>query len=228
MPRILVTGHNGYVGSRLIKRLEDTYTVEGSLLNAVLPDVEVVYHLAAYASVFESWNRPVDYMENLRTTVRLVHAYPNAKIIHASTCAAENPEASPYAFSKKVSADYLKMYHKNWVNLIFPNIFGDSPRSVVDIFRKKQEPQIWGDGLQVRDYVHVDDIVEALVRAKNWNSGEYSLGSGVGITVKEIAEATGKPITYAPGVKEQREAVIPNTTPDGWKPTINVLEYVKT
>jgi nucleoside-diphosphate-sugar epimerase len=120
----------------------------------------------------------------------------------------------------------LKQYHKNWVNLIFPNIFGNSPRSVVDLFRNATEPVIWGDGLQVRDYVHVDDIVEALVQAKDWDSGQYSLGSGKGTTVLELAEATGKPFTHAPGVKEQREAIIPNTSPS-WKPSIDVIEYVK-
>lgn len=224
---ILITGHRGYVGSRLLKKIPNALTVEGNLLSTVLPDVDVVYHLAAYASVPESWNRPVDYMENLRTMVRLVHAYPNARIIHAATCAAENPEASPYAFSKRVAADYMKWYHKDWVNVVFPNIFGDSPRSVVDIFRRKDELTIWGDGLQVRDYVHVDDIVEGLLKAKDQPSGEYSLGSGVGVTVLDIAKATGKPFTHADAVKEQREAVIPNTMP-GWKPTINVLEYVKT
>ena len=224
--RILITGHKGYVGSRLLKRLPDAMTLTGDIASAVLPDADVVYHLAAYASVPESWNRPVDYMENLRTTVRLVHAYPNAKIIHAATCAAENPEASPYAFSKRAAADYLKQYHKNWVNLVFPNIFGESPRSVVDLFRKAKEPVIWGDGLQIRDYVHVDDIVEALVKAKDWDSGEYSLGSGKGITVLELAEATGKPFSHVDGVKEQREAIIPNTSPN-WRPSIDVIEYVR-
>lgn len=223
--KILITGHKGYVGSRLLKRFPEAMVLNGDIMSATLPDADIVYHLAAYASVFESWNRPVDYLENLRTTVRLTHAYPNAKIIHAGTCAAENPEASPYAFSKRAAADYLKMYHKNWTNLIFPNIYGDSPRSVVDIFKRKDELTIWGDGLQVRDYVHVDDIVEALVRAKDWESGEYSLGSGKGTTVLELAQATGKPINYADAVKEQREAIIPNTTPD-WKPTVDVLEYI--
>lgn len=224
---LLVTGHKGYVGSRLLKKLPEAQIVEGNLLNAALPDADVIYHLAAYASVPESWNRPVDYMENLRTTVRLVHAYPNAKIILASSCVNANPESSPYAFSKRVAADYMKLYHNNWVNLIFPNIFGDSPRSVVDIFRKSDELTIYGDGQQIRDYVHVDDIVQALVKARDWSSGEYGLGSGKGTALIDIAKATGKPINFKEARKEQREAIVPNTAPN-WEPTVDVLEYVKT
>ncbi len=239
MDKIVITGHKGYIGSRLLKKFPDAMVLEGNILSATLPDADVVFHLAAYASVPESWNRPVDYMENLRTTVRLTHAYPNAKIILASSCVNENPESSPYAFSKRVAADYLKLYHKNWVNLIFPNIFGESPRSVVDIFKRAKELKINGDGLQVRDYVHVDDIVEALCKAQNWPPGEYSLGSGIGTTVLDIAKATGKPYSHVEGVREQREAVIPNTTPivsiagsslsakHDWQPTINVLEYAQ-
>lgn len=246
MSKVLITGHQGFIGRRLTKRLKDISCPpgayesakmgdeilfiareEGNLTQATLPDADIVFHLAAYASVEESWKRPVDYMDNLRTIVRLVHAYPNAKIILASSCVNKNPESSPYAFSKRVAADYLKMFHKNWVNLLFPNIFGDSPRSVVDIYRKNTELTIFGDGEQIRDYVHVDDLVGALVLSQEWECGEYSLGSGVGVSVKQLAEATGKPITYGPARLEQREAVIPNTSPN-WKPKINVLEYVKT
>lgn len=223
--KVLLTGDKGYIGSRLKKKFPDALTLEGNIMSAVLPDADVVFHLAAYASVPESWNRPVDYMENLRTTIRLTHAYPNAKIILASSCVNANPESSPYAFSKRVAADYLKTYHTNWVNLIFPNIFGDSPRSVVDIYKNSKELKIYGDGLQVRDYVHVDDIVEAIYKAQNWPLGEYSLGSGIGTTVLDIAKATGKPYVHVDAVKEQREAVIPNTAVD-WRPIINVLDYV--
>ena len=217
--RILITGGKGYVGSKLANKFDDVYVTDyddGNLVSCPLPDADIIYHLAAHASVEESWNRPIDYMDNLRTTVRLIRDYPNAKIIYANTCSTLDPSSSPYGFSKWAADEYLQRFHKNWVSLMFPNIFGDSPRSVVDIFKNSDSLTIFGDGLQVRDYVHVDDIVEALVLAKDWDKGQYRLGSNKGVAVCELATATGKRIKFAPAR---------NTTPN-WKPKIDVIKFL--
>ncbi len=227
--RILITGMSGAVGSRLaLKFLDDKIigidTKDGqNLLTCELPeDIDLVYHLAAHASVEESWKDPVRNMENITTTVRLAHFYPNAKIIYASSCATINP-ASPYGFSKKGGHDYLKLFHSNSVICMFPNIYGTG-RSVVDFFKGKDKVNIYGDGTHKRDYVHVDDIVEGLVKAKEWPAGEYALGSGNVHTVLELAE--GKEVVFLPERKEATESLIPNTTPN-WSAKIDVLEYLK-
>lgn len=223
---LLITGHKGFIGSRLAANFTDFIGIDTrdgkDILTCELPDgVDTIYHLAAHASVEDSWKDPVRELENIATTVRLAHRYPKAKIIFASTCASINPN-SPYGFSKKCAADYLKTFHENSVILVFPNIFG-GPRSVVDIFKGKEEVTIYGDGLQVRDYVHVDDIVKGLVKSAHWATGEYQMGSTIGTTVLQLAE--GKKINWQPARKEQREAILRNDTPD-WKPEINVFEYL--
>jgi hypothetical protein len=63
--------------------------------------------------------------------------------------------------------------------------------------------------------------------AQDWKPGEYDMGTGKGTTIKEIAEATGKSIIYEdarPG--ELHSSILRNTTPN-WKPTIDVLDYVR-
>ena len=227
MSNILITGHKGFIGSKLAKYFDDFIGIDTKngqdLLTCELSkDVDIIYHLAAHASVEDSWKDPLRNMENLLTTVRLSHSYPNAKIIYANSCAAIDPD-SPYGFSKKCGADYLKKFHPNSVILIFPNIYGVGGRSVVDIFKGKEEVTIYGDGLQVRDYVHVDDIVKGLFKAKDWEAGEYSIGSGISTTVLDLAK--GKTVNFAPARKEQREAIVPNTTPD-WEATIDVIDYI--
>ena len=223
---ILITGFKGNIGSKL-SLLFDNFvgidTKDGKdLLTCELPEgVRTIFHLAAHAPVEWSWQDPVRTIENLASTVRLVHQYPDAKIIFASTGASIDP-ITPYGFSKWACNEYLKRFHKHAVILYFPNIFG-IPRSVVDIFKDREEVTIYGDGLQTRDYVHVDDIVSGLYKAKDWEPGEYFLGSGIETNLIQLAE--GKEVKFKPPRKEARESVLPNTTPN-WKPTINVLDYI--
>lgn len=227
--RILITGHSGAVGSRLAKRLEMEHEVVGidtkdgeNLMTCKLPEnIDLIYHLAAHASVEESWKDPVRNMENITTTVRLAHAYPDVPIIYASSCAVYDP-ASPYGFSKKGGHDYLQLFHPNSIICVFPNIYGTG-RSVVDFFKGKDRVTIFGDGMHRRDYVHVDDIVEGLVKAKKWDSGVYHMGGGQIHTAVDFAE--GKEVNFQPERKEAIESIIPNTTPN-WEPTINVMDYL--
>lgn len=236
--RILITGHKGFVGSRLYERLlKEGHSVEGldaqcreNLLTCELPEnLDVIYHLAAHKSVEESWTNPGKYLENLRTMARLVHHYPDAKIIHSSSCAGDWPVASPYGFNKFAASKYLEAFHKNYVDLVFPNIFGglQKQNSVVDTFKNAETLRV-DDPSIIRDYVHVDDIVEGLYKALLWPTGRYSMGSGKGTTTLELAQATGKDfVVGAPrsGGKEPKESVVPNTTPD-WEAQVDVLGYI--
>lgn len=227
---ILITGHMGFIGSKLRERLKHL-DVKGidirdghNLLTCDLPeDVSLIYHLAAQSDVVASWEDPTHDTDNIRMTVRLVHEYPNAKIVYANSCASID-RVSPYGFSKWASAEYLKRFHKRWVSCVFPNVYGEGSRSVVDLFRGKSEVTVYGDGKQTRDYVHVDDIVTGLVLASEWPVGEYFMGSGESTTVLKLAE--GKEVKFAPARKEPYEVSVPNTTPN-WKPTIDLFSYLK-
>src|SRR3990167_10494283 len=176
--RVLITGHLGYIGLYLFQKLGDKVIGvdlrEGyNLLTCELPDnIDLIYHLAAQSSVESSWHDPLHDLDNIRITARLVHAYPNAKIIYANSCASVD-KASPYGFSKWASGENIKQFHTNYVNCIFPNIYGRGSRSVVDIFKDTNDVIVYGDGKQTRDYVHVDDIVDGLVEAQNWEVGDY-------------------------------------------------------
>ncbi len=224
--RIVILGGEGFIGSRLHKLIPYAICIDlkqgQNILTCELPEADIVFHLAAQSSVEPSWHDPVHDMDNLRITARIAKFYPNAKIIYSNSCASLNPE-SPYGFSKKVSGDYLHLFHTNWVDLIFPNIYGGE-KSVVDLFKGKEEVTIFGDGTHVRDYVHVDDLVDGLIKSMEWKCGRYFMGSGKGTTVLELAK--GKKITFAPERKEAVEVVVANTTPN-WTPKINVLKYIK-
>lgn len=225
---ILITGDKGLIGSKLANRLNEPFIgidlKDGwNLLDCPLAGkIDLIYHLAAQTEVEKSWKDPFTDSLNFSMTVRLAQAYPQARIIYANSCASLEA-SSPYGFSKKVAGDYLKKFHKDYVNCIFPNIYGGT-KSVVDLFNGKDQVTVYGDGEQVRDYVHVDDIVEGLLKAQEWPVGEYFMGSGVGTTVNKLAAR--KKIITAPARKEMREVIVPNSTPN-WKPLINVMDYIR-
>jgi UDP-glucose 4-epimerase len=118
---------------------------------------------------------------------------------------------SPYAIGKVTGelylAAYKEMYGIDWLSLALGNVFG--PRQdphgeagVVAIFGtamlEGRETKIFGDGTSTRDYVFVNDVVEAFVLSADAGSGRrLNIGTGVATTVRElhsvVAAATGAP-----------------------------------
>ncbi len=110
-----------------------------------------------------------------------------------------NPE-SQYGISKHTVEHYLHLYHfqlnLTYTVLRYPNVYGprQNPKGeagVVAIFIGQMlegtTPSIYGDGEQVRDYVHVDDIVRANLLALNGGENEiFNLGSGIGTSVNQL------------------------------------------
>lgn len=190
---------------------------------------EVVFHLAAQASVARSVEDPVeDAAVNVVGTVNVLAAtleagarklvnittggalYGSQAPVPATERAKQAPE-SPYGLSKKVSLDYLRYfkasYGLDFASLAPSNIYG--PRQdphgeagVVAIFLGKmidrERPLINGDGSFTRDYVYVEDVVDALMRAAERGSGRlFNIGTGVETSVLELyrhlARLTGYP-----------------------------------
>ena len=116
---------------------------------------------------------------------------------------------SPYGISKKIVEDYFRYFRAvgglDYVILALGNVFG--PRQdphgeagVVAIFTRLmlegRRPVINGDGEQARDYVYIDDVVDAFARAGEIGGGlRLNIGTGIATTVNDlyarIAGATG-------------------------------------
>jgi len=110
-----------------------------------------------------------------------------------------NPEA-PYGASKHTVEHYLyiwKLLHGlDYTVLRYPNVYGprQNPHGeagvnaiFIGLMLAGQRPRIFGSGEQLRDYLYVDDVVEANQRALDWGSGAMvNLGRGVGVSVNDI------------------------------------------
>lgn len=119
---------------------------------------------------------------------------------------------SPYGITKLTIEKYLNYYHKvfnlPYISLRLANVYGPRQNSegeagVIAIFCDKlfenKQPIIFGDGNQTRDYVFVDDIVEAAILAtENSKVGIFNVGTGIEININKlyqlISKKTGKEI----------------------------------
>lgn len=230
--KILVTGGEGFIGKYLVYKLREighkVYVIDlkngTELLTSNFPNVDIIYHLAAQTSVIESIKNPYyDALDNILGSIKV--AKSGVKVIYAGSAASQEV-LSPYGLSKKTGAEYIKLLAKDYVICNFPNIFGEGGKGVVEIFQKDKILTIYGNGKQSRDFVHVTDIVDGLIKAMDWEKGEYYLGNNKDTTVLEIAKTTRKKIRFKPFRQgEQFRSIVKNNTPN-WKPTIKVLKYI--
>lgn len=173
-------------------------------------EFDAVIHLAALVRVGESELKPIQYyITNLNGTMNVVNKIKTKNFIFASTGAAVSCE-SAYGISKRAAEDVVREFctlHRPTPYTIFRfyNVIGSdgftpsNPDGLMyNLIKAKEtgEFTVFGndydessDGTCVRDYVHVNEICDALMQAieKPSNSIE-SLGHGVGYTVKEIVD----------------------------------------
>jgi UDP-glucose 4-epimerase len=116
------------------------------------------------------------------------------------TAASSGRPLTPYGISKRVAEDYLRYYHRyrglDFTILAFGNVYGprQDPKGeagVVAIFSQAmlsgETPAINGDGNQTRDYVFIDDTVDALARAMDRGSARLlNIGTGLETSVNGL------------------------------------------
>jgi UDP-glucose 4-epimerase len=180
---------------------------------------EVVVHLAAQADVGTSVEQPLlDAQVNVLGTINVLEAARahGAQVILASTGGAIYGECdapaledgprlplSPYGTSKLAAEEYLatwnRLYGASHVALRLGNVYGprQNPHGeagVVAIFTSRllagAPAVINGDGLQTRDYVYVDDVADANLRAVEQPHvvGVLNIGTGTETSVVELFE----------------------------------------
>lgn len=167
---------------------------------------DTVIHLAALVNVGESVNKPYGYYDtNLNGTKNILENLNYNNFIFASTGAAEKCE-SPYGTSKRAAEDIVKHYckDKDYTIFRFYNVVGSDgikPTNPDGLMwnlinaTKTNSFTVFGnnyntkDGTCVRDYVHVNEICNSIIKAISLPAKQIeNLGHGVGITVKEMID----------------------------------------
>lgn len=179
---------------------------------------EAVIHLAAQISVARSVADPFEDAEiNILGSISVFEAARKAKVkkvVYISSVAiygdqedfpvkesAPAKAVSPYGLSKKTAEDYLALYepHFDWTVLRLGNVYGprQDPRGeagVVSIFfdriAEKRPVEIFGDGTQMRDFVFVKDVAEAIVKATVGGKNQVlNVATGQKTTILELLGA---------------------------------------
>lgn len=172
-------------------------------------EFDAVIHLAALVRVGESERMPIQYyITNLNGTMNVINKVKTKNFIFSSTGAAQDCN-SAYGISKRAAEDVVREYctqhrKQDYTIFRFYNVVGSDgfePTNPEGLMCKLIEAKdtgsftIYGndypntsDGTCVRDYVHVNEICEALKEAIEKPANQIEcLGHGVGYTVREMA-----------------------------------------
>lgn len=217
-PNILVTGSKGFIASGLKGDgidgidIKDGVKYDVCLYKANEKKYDVVIHTAAYVSVPESMKFPIEYAENnIMGTLNMLRQHPEAHFIYLSTAGVYGegtehtidsiPKPDSVYATTKLAGEYLvRNLAKSWCILRLTNVIGDGERgepNVYQIFKKADVLPIYGDGLQTRDFIDVNDVRKMIMLAIN-KIGLINVGSGVSRTVLSVAEEFRKPMKFLP------------------------------
>jgi UDP-glucose 4-epimerase len=225
-------------------------------------DYDIIFHVGALARIQPSLKDPMTNIKNnVLSTLHMIELAKknNTPIVYAGSSSKHHaPYGSAYAWSKYAGEQLCKLYTECYdlptAVCRFYNVYG--PHQLVDgdyatvlgIFErqyKNNEPlTITDKGEQRRDFTHVDDIVDGLIKCgrsllipnayhAKVSGEEFELGSGVNHSINEVADMFGKdyPRKYVPARKGEYDKTL--CTDDkahkllGWKPTRTLQEYIE-
>ena len=276
--KILVTGYSGFIGSYLIRRLQELQAdlILCDLQNGInicnwdevkdLKGFDILIHLANLSFVPASFRDPKKFYEvNYLGTLNMLEIcrLNNARMIYFSSYMYGNPQYqpideqhrieayNPYAQTKVICESLCKGYNRDFhvpVTIFRPfNIYGkgQNPDFLIPtiINQAKTGKIVIKDDRPKRDYIHVTDIVEAVILSLKKPYTEptlqtYNLGTGESHSVKEIIEIvrtlSGHEVYYE-CTREIRPNEVLDTVADitkikkelHWTPKISLIEGIK-
>lgn len=214
-------------------------------------NIDIVFHLAAIARIQPSFENPVEYFEtNANGTLALANIcyQNNIPIIYAGSSSHHSGKyKNPYTFSKDIGEEVLELYSKcyglEYAIARFYNVYGPNQLTEggyttligrwMENIRKDVECEIYGDGEQRRDFTHVEDICEALLKIMDRKAygNVFELGRGKNISVNEVASMFNiSPIYKLPKPGEARNTLCESELARellDWNPTLNLEDYIK-
>jgi len=232
-----------------IKYLEDDIRRFNSWGNC--KNIDVIYHLAAVARIQPSFKNPKEYFDvNANGTFEIVEycSKNNVPLIYAGSSSHHSGKfKNPYTFSKDIGEEIIKLYQEHFKLKCsiarFYNVYGPYHLKTggyttligrwENLIENNNPLTIYGNGEKRRDFTHVEDIVDGLIKIKEKESwgNVFEFGRGHNYSINEIAEMYGKEKIYSedlPG--ESQETLCESFLAKellGWNPVKNIDDYIK-
>ena len=266
--KIYVAGHNGMVGSALVRHLQakgyqNIITRSRSELDLLdqksvhnflkVEQPEYIFMAAAKVGGIQANNTyRADFIyENLSIQTNIIHGahladvnqlcFLGSSCIYPRDCPQPIKEEylltgilettnEPYAIAKiagiKLCEGYNQQYGRQYVSVMPTNLYGpndsydlNNSHVLPALIRKVHEAKchgdkelvVWGTGKPMREFLYVDDMAEACVflMENNINDGLFNVGTGVDVTIKELAETVMKVVGF------EGDIVFDPSKPDG-------------
>tara|TARA_B100000029_G_scaffold360470_1_gene353415 strand:+ start:95 stop:988 length:894 start_codon:yes stop_codon:yes gene_type:complete len=222
---------------------------------------DLIYHLAALPRIQPSFEFPaITFEANVLGTLNLLEWVRNKEddipIVYAGSSSFHGGVyKNPYTFTKWQGEEVIQMYNKLFdlpmAICRFYNVYGPHQLTegeyctVIGIFETQykngDELTITGDGEQRRDFTHVYDIVDGLVKCGDAlvldtnkykvNGQIFELGRGENYSINVVAQSFDWGYTYIPKRPgEVKETLCTDTKAKellGWNPTIDLLDYIE-
>ena len=217
--------------------------------------IDLCFHLAALSRIQPSFEQP---SETFRVNARGTEAvcewarHNNVKVVYSGSSSQwHDPFLSPYALYKKLGEDVCKLYRMIYNSNIeiarFYNVYGPGEitegkwAAVIGKWRGQVEQNhpitIVGDGEQRRDFTHIDDIVDGLIKigfGTEKHEDAWELGTGFNYSLNEVAQLfvekfsavkvymTDERGNYRETIRVNNDAI----EKLGWTPTDKLKEYI--
>jgi len=225
MKRILLTGSEGYIGQNIREYFKDRegYSIKGidsrmgieaqEYKDFVKDGIHGIIHLAATSGIVPCERAPQEAVVNNFWTCQnmfessLIHDIP---CVFTSSQAAKDPMSSMYSLTKYTSEVAANIFIDKGADikvLRLTNVYGGygylrKKKTVVQKFamatKNRENKIINGDGAQVRDFIHVEDVCRAIHLALESGVVDIpvDIGTGIGTSVLELAKMFGGSFTF--------------------------------
>jgi UDP-glucose 4-epimerase len=233
--------------------IQDIERIHGTLIGHKF---DRIFHLAAKARIQPSFDDPAGYFwSNAMGTMEVLdfaRISRSGTVIYATTSSKNHGShlITPYTFSKVIGEDACRMYSEIYgmrtASATFYNVYGPrEPREgewatvVAKFSRQSQKGEmvtVVGDGMQSRDFTHVEDICKGLIRMSELDlmGDNINLGRGMPITILDVAKAwtdNEDQIIFTPLRKNEGLHTLCDVDKTlktiGWSATHNLTDYIE-